>query len=117
MLFTCIHINQGLQDAETAIPPGLLNPISVSSKHIKGAELEEQAEQSVSSEIGAEEAQKEVLDSDTSKGEIVSEHSFNSINTQPCKGSEQLAHVNIWFEFKHFLKFRITLTSVPSVNV
>lgn len=73
-------------DGDTAVPPGLLNPLSVSRRHIRGAEREGQAEQSELSEakagVGASEA-REVVDGDTSEGEIVSESFVSLLNTKP----------------------------------
>ncbi|TIA88712.1 hypothetical protein E3P81_03346 [Wallemia ichthyophaga] len=79
-MLDCVSLSNS--NGDTAVPPGLLNPLSVSRRHIRGAEQEGQAEQSELSEakagVGASEA-REVVDGDTSEGEIVQSNSLMSI--------------------------------------
>lgn len=55
---------------DTAIPPGLLNPLAISGKHLKGVEREEAVEPVEQSELTTEEAVKDEIKGET-KGEIV----------------------------------------------
>lgn len=55
---------------DTAIPPGLLNPLAISGKHLKGVEREEVVEPADPAEPSAKEGVKDETKEET-KGEIV----------------------------------------------